>query len=219
MRTSSFVTLCYFSFHLVDLIFCSCPDNGIVAKASVDSSLPPGFTLSGNITLDFPLLLDLATSRLSGVNIVSGGRLVFSPQVALAKLTTDYVKISRGGSLEIGSEDCPFVGKAEIMLTGKRGSYSYVDGEKFISVHDGGVLEIHGQPKHSWTVLSRTVLLGPGPHTITVEDDVSSWGEGDQLVLASTDYDLDQAEVVTVTNCQARSCNISGKIHYPHFGR
>ena len=218
MSSDNFVTLSLLSFLHIGLIFCSCPDIGIAAKASVTSSLPPGFSLSGNVTLDFPLLLDIVTPRLSGVHIVSGGRLVFSPHVAQAKLTTDYVKINRGGSLEIGSEDCPFVGNAEILLTGKRGSYSSVDGEKYISVHDGGVLEIHGQPKHSWTVLSRTVMPGPGPHTITLEDDVSSWDDGDQLVLASTDYDLDQAEVVTVTNCQARSCNISGNIRYPHFG-
>ena len=142
MRSGNFVTLCYFSFQIVGHVLCSCPDNGIVAKASVDSSLPPGFTLSGNITLDFPLLLDLATPRLSGVHIVSGGRLVFSPQAVLAKLTTDYVKITKGGSLEIGSEDCPFAGNAEIVLTGKRGSYTSVDGEKYISVHDGGVLVV-----------------------------------------------------------------------------
>ena len=47
---------------------------------------------------------------------------------------------------------------------------------------------------------------------------MSSWSSGDKLVLASTDFDLDQAEVVTVQNCQAMTCRVSGKIQFPHFG-
>ena len=203
----------------VTVSFSICPHSGVVRKASDKSTWPSGFSINNkNVTLDFPILLDLETPRLDGLTIVSGGRLIFSPTASLAKLVTDYVKIESGGSLEIGSEDCPFEGQAEIILTGRRGSYQSVDGEKYISVHSGGSLEIHGQPKISWTKLSRTVSSGGSVHTIDVVDDVSSWSNGDQLVLASTDFDLNQAEVVTVEKCRGKSCNVRGNLKFSHFG-
>ena len=77
-------------------------------------------------------------------------------------LLVSLVQIEDGGSLEIGSSDCPFEGRAEILLTGeiktcllfstscfpgKRGSYNTDNGEKFIAVEAGGRLEIHGQQR------------------------------------------------------------------------
>ncbi len=50
---------------------------------------------------------------------MNGGRLVFDPNADLAKLISKYVLINDQGSLEIGSSTCEFVGKAEIMLSGK----------------------------------------------------------------------------------------------------
>ena len=200
---------------------CACPELGIHAVSSDTNSWPPGFRLSGgeNITLYFPLILDQETPRLSGLHIVAGGRLVFSPHGALAKLVTDYVVIDDGGSLEIGSENCPFVGQAEILLTGKKGSYDSIDGEKFISVHSGGRLEIHGEPKKAWTKLNKTIIRGEGLRSIHLVDDVSSWKKGDQLVLASTDYDLNQAEVVTVEACEKYTCELEeGLVKFDHFG-
>merc|ERR550519_568265 len=161
----------------------ACPHNGIVSKASDRNTWPSGFDLqSKKLTLNFPLLLDVETPRYDAVTIVSGGRMVFSPTATLAKLVTDYVMIEDGGSLEIGSEDCPFEGKAEILLTGKRGSYNTVDGEKFISVKKGGSLEIHGRLIVPWTKLTRTVSGGNSDQTINVVDDVSSWTAGDEIV-------------------------------------
>jgi hypothetical protein len=109
--------------------FSVCPHSGVSRKASDKSTWPSGFSINNkNVTLGFPILLDLETPRLVGLTIVSGGRLIFSPTASLAKLVTDYVRIESGGSLEIGSEDCPFEGQAEIILTGRRGSYQSVDG-------------------------------------------------------------------------------------------
>ena len=218
MKGGKIVTFFVFSWFLVKTSFSACPHLGIVSKASNENTWPSGFRLSGIVTLDFPLLLDMETPRLEGLHVVSGGKLVFSPNTGLAKLVTEFAKIENGGSVEIGSEDCPFGGNAEILLTGKRGSYTSVDGEKYISVHSGGSLEIHGQPKTSWTKLTKTVAPDGSVRTINVLDDVSSWVAGDQLVLASTDFDLNQAEVVTVEQCFGRSCNVTGNILYSHFG-
>ena len=97
--------------------------------------------LSSPIVLNFPLLLDRSSPRLPGIRIVAGGRLVFSPHAADASLTTDFiqvavfivvvplssfdlVQIEDGGSLEIGSSECPFEGRAEILLTGRKRPFS-----------------------------------------------------------------------------------------------
>lgn len=73
------------------------------------------------MTIDREILLDTATPRLGSVSIVSGGRLVFSPDEkdATVKLTANHVRIQDGGKMEIGSDDCRFKGKAEVLLTGE----------------------------------------------------------------------------------------------------
>ena len=73
---------------------------------------------SGAIEINEPILLDTETERLNHVVIGNGGRLVFDPTVPLAKLTSGKITIDDGGYLDIGSSDCPFSGKAEILLTG-----------------------------------------------------------------------------------------------------
>ena len=136
------------------------------------------------------------------MRIVAGGRLVFSPLVPEATLTTDFVQIEDGGSLEIGSEECPFSGSAEIVLTGREGSYTSDNGEKFIAVEKGGRLEIHGREKRSWTRLGATVVQGMESQTIQLQDDVTSWMRGDKLVIASSGG-VNEADEVMVEDCSA----------------
>ena len=70
------------------------------------------------MTIDKPILLNTETDRLASVTIVSGGKLIFDPQVNKSKLTTGSVLIDNGGEVWIGSSDCKFDGKAEVLLTG-----------------------------------------------------------------------------------------------------
>ena len=140
------------------------------------------------MTIDKPILLNTETDRLASVTIVSGGKLIFDPQTSLSKLTSGNVLIDDGGELWIGSSDCKFDGKAEVLLTGKsailhvilsinqqhdiesnisgsKDDDAEVDedfGQKFIGVKEGGSLEIHGKDKKSWSMLSKTVV----PHSL-----------------------------------------------------
>ena len=127
------------------------------------STWPEGLDLSSPIVLNFPLLLDRPSPRLPGIKIVAGGRLVFSPHAADASLTTDFiqvavfvvvvplssfVQIEDGGSLEIGSSECPFEGRAEILLTGRKRPFfqlhnGNVDCRQTWKVRDGQWREIH----------------------------------------------------------------------------
>ena len=94
------------------------------------------------------------------ITIASGGRLVFDPAIDPAtsplQLTANMIELT-GGELWIGSEDCPYTGDAEVLLTGKRDeSEGAPSVQKAVLVREG-VLEIHGKPKVSWTSLAATV--------------------------------------------------------------
>ena len=72
-----------------------------------------------DVVIDKPVLLSGETNRLASVTIVQGGKLVFDPTATpKAKLTSGNVLIEDGGGLWIGSSDCKFQGKAEVLLTG-----------------------------------------------------------------------------------------------------
>ena len=49
-------------------------------------------------------------------------------------------------------------------------------------------------------------------NTITVEDDASSWNVGDDIVIASTDFDFEQAERFKIVSVSGRDITISGDL-------
>ena len=68
-------------------------------------------------------------------------------------LRAKSIKIQNGGELWIGSRQCRYQGKADIVLYGNKEdmpSHSVV-GEKYLWTKADGTLEIHGKEKKSWT--------------------------------------------------------------------
>ncbi|KAI8511538.1 hypothetical protein Bbelb_106380, partial [Branchiostoma belcheri] len=60
-----------------------------------------------------------------------------------------------------------------------------------------------------------------GAYVINLKHDVTSWQPGDHIVLASTDYDMEQAEefqLLPCPECSAHQVKINGKARYTHFG-
>ncbi|CAH1264686.1 TMEM2 [Branchiostoma lanceolatum] len=60
-----------------------------------------------------------------------------------------------------------------------------------------------------------------GEYVINLKDDVSSWQPGDHIVLASTDYNMEQAEefqLLPCPECSSHQVKVSGQIKYTHFG-
>ena len=109
------------------------------------------------ITISTPVLLDVSPPSLDTLTIAAGGRLVFDPAAESLTLTANMVELTGGGELWIGSEDCPYTSDAEILLTGKRDeSEGAPSVQKAILVREG-VLEVHGEPKLSWTRLDATL--------------------------------------------------------------
>ena len=82
-----------------------------------------------------------------------------------------HIDVMDGGELHIGSPECRYNGKLDIEMFGTRAEQieheeNVLDKEKFcdhgfcgdiqkaILVHQGGLLEIHGTEKKSWTHLA-----------------------------------------------------------------
>jgi len=63
------------------------------------------------------ILIDGPTPSFHDVTINAGASLTFDPSI---DLTFRAANIYVDGSLEIGSEDCPYLGRLEITLTGKK---------------------------------------------------------------------------------------------------
>ena len=112
------------------------------------------------------LLLSGETARLKSLTIKNGARLIFDPDSAKVKLTSDHILVQDEGHFEVGGPNCPFEGQeAEILLTGERlgdgGQSGEVAGfgQKFLGVEAGGSVEIHGRVRGpAWTRLNRTLM-------------------------------------------------------------
>ncbi|XP_053374771.1 cell migration-inducing and hyaluronan-binding protein-like [Mercenaria mercenaria] len=108
-----------------------------------------------NLDISTQILLDETPAELHNITIKSGGALVFSPEV---KLELRARNIFVHGAMEIGSEECPYNQSLTITLTGTRQDHVHETNPKVILVQDGGTLEIHGEPRRSWTKLNKTIV-------------------------------------------------------------
>ncbi|XP_053374772.1 cell migration-inducing and hyaluronan-binding protein-like [Mercenaria mercenaria] len=108
-----------------------------------------------NLDISTQILLDESPASLHNITIKSNGSLIFSPKL---KLELRARNIFVHGSMEIGSEDCPYNESLTITLTGNRQEHVHETNPKVILVQDGGTLEIHGEPRRSWTKLNKTIV-------------------------------------------------------------
>ncbi len=63
---------------------------------------------------------------------------------------------------------------------------------------------MHSQKLYAQFFVEVAEIEGFGFYTIEVEDDVSSWRKNDKVVIASTDFDWEQAEVLTIESVDGK---------------
>ena len=80
----------------------------------------------------------------------------------------------------------------------------------------GGTLNLHGDRKHTWTKLAQTAAAGSTSIQVL---DAAGWRAGDEIVLASTDFDPRQAERRTISAIKANTITLDKKLDYMHFGK
>ena len=137
------------------------------------------------------VVLDVTTPALRSLTI--NGKLSFADNKDL-ELTTEWIMLH--GELEIGTEVKPHTRKATITLTdnvkdedmGGMGGNDRSDRGIMLM---GGTLNLHGDRQNTWTKLARTAEAGSNSIQVL---NAAGWRVGDEIVLASTDFDPRQAE-------------------------
>ena len=158
------------------------------------------------------VLLDVSPPALGGVTIE--GKLSFANTADL-ELTTEWVMLH--GELEIGTEAAPHTRKATITLTNNvKDEEPMKDmGDRGIMI-TGGTLNLHGSQKNAWTKLAATAAAGSTSIQVL---DAAGWRVGDEIVLASTDFDPRQAERRTIAAVKGNTLTLDKKLDYMHFGK
>jgi hypothetical protein len=163
------------------------------------------------------VILDVSPPALAGLAI--DGKLTFANNADL-ELTTEWIMLH--GELEIGTEARPHTRKATITFTnnvkdedisGTGGTNDRVDRGIMLM---GGTLNLHGDRTHTWTRLAQTAAAGSTSIQVV---DASGWRAGDEIVLASTDFDPRQAERRTIAAVKGDTITLDRALEYMHFGK
>lgn len=133
-------------------------------------------------------------------------------------LSSHFILVSGSGAkFQWGSSSQPYLKKGVITLKHDPNIAVVGMGFKFLGARLGGTVEIHGKPKVSWTKLSNSA--GVGATSISLVDPVNTWEVGDEIVIASTDFDPHQAETRTLTSVGSNSVAFSGGLQNMHYGK
>src|SRR6478609_634859 len=161
---------------------------------------------------DKDMVLDVSPPALGGLSI--DGKLTFSNNADL-ELTTEWIMVH--GELAIGSEASPYTRKATITLT------NTVTGEDVMGgmgdrgiLLAGGTLNLHGDRKNTWSRLASTANAGSTSIKVL---NAAEWRVGDEIVLASTDFDPRQAERRNIAAISGNTVTLDRKLEYMHFGK
>jgi cell migration-inducing and hyaluronan-binding protein len=157
------------------------------------------------------VVLDVNTPALAGVTV--NGKLSFA-NTADIELTTEWILVH--GELAIGSETAPHTRKATITLTNSIKDEEIMEmGDRGIMIM-GGTLNLHGDRTNTWTKLAATANTGATSIQVLNAD---GWRVGDEIVLASTDFDPRQAERRTIAAISGNTITLDKKLDYMHFGK
>ncbi len=156
------------------------------------------------------VVLDVSTAPLGGMNL--DGTLRFS-DAADVELTTEWVLLR--GELQAGTETDPHTRNATVTLTDN------IPDENINGMGDrgilivGGTLNLHGDRENAWTKLAETAEAGATRIEVL---DASEWRAGDEIVLASTDFNPRQAERRHITRVRGNVITLDEPLEYMHFG-
>lgn len=190
--------------------------------------VPPGATL----------VLD-ADAALGGLVVQGSLQVQDGTDIELA---SDWVAVVGGGQFVVGTEEEPHTSDFTLTLTGDDPTQDVniseilmMSGQMMMPGMDemvlqnqdaflmvmgeGSRLDLHGADaaKTSWTQLDGTAEAGATSFTLA---DPSGWEVGDTIAIASTDFDMNQAEELTVTGVSddGRTITFEPPLEYMHYG-
>jgi cell migration-inducing and hyaluronan-binding protein len=157
------------------------------------------------------VVLDVSPPALNGIRL--NGKLSFSDDADL-ELTTEWIELH--GELQIGTEARPHTRNATITLTDNVKGEDIMAGmgDRGIMIV-GGTLNLHGDRENAWTKLSETAEAGSTRIEVL---DASQWRVGDEIVLASTDFNPRQAERRHIAAIRGDTITLDQPLEYMHYG-
>ncbi|MES2890144.1 MAG: G8 domain-containing protein [Pseudomonadota bacterium] len=131
------------------------------------------------------------------------------------KVNARYILVT--GRLECGTAIAPFLHKLTVTLTGNSTTENIGDmGSKFLGAMNGGAIDLFGKPNAvTWTQLATTATAGATQVTVRASP---GWAVGDQIVIASTTRDMNQAEVRTITAISGATLTLNQALAHRHQG-
>src|SRR6476620_5901922 len=176
----------------------------------------PGKDAVVTIEKDMNVVLDVSQMPLRSLTI--NGKLSFVDNKDL-ELSTEWIMVH--GELEIGTEAKPHTRKATITLTDnvKDEDFGGLGGkdrsDRGIMLM-GGTLNLHGDRQNTWTKLARTAEADSNSIQVL---NAAGWRVGDEIVLASTDFNPRQAERRTISAIRGNTITLDKKLDFMHFGK
>jgi hypothetical protein len=163
------------------------------------------------IARDVDMTLDVSPPALRSLTVQGALRFADDRDISL---TTEWIYVP-GGELEIGTEAQPYTHNASITFTDQ------VKDENINTMGDRGImmlrgtLNLHGNRGHTWSKLTATAAAGATSIEVL---DATGWRVGDEIVLASTDFNPRQAERRTITAVEGNTLRFAQPLEYMHFG-
>ena len=163
------------------------------------------------------IIVDVPVPKLGRVTVLGG--LELSDEMN-HRFEADLILILELGRFVVGFPETPFQHRADIVLHGDKTTPVYrlpndgpVVGSKAIGVL--GQLILTGRPRSpTWTFLQTTV--NPGSNQLTLVEPVD-WMPGEEIVISSTTFEANQAEVFTITEVSGARVTINGTFSYRHL--
>jgi cell migration-inducing and hyaluronan-binding protein len=164
-----------------------------------------------SVVIPAGLAVELDTTPPALHSLTIEGSLVFGSRDF--DLVTGWILVN--GLLQAGSEAHPWNHRAHVTLTGSPGDANIAGmGNKMIGVN--GRIELHGETRGGWTHLNQTAAAGAT--TIQLERN-PGWRTGDRLVLASSDYNQNQAEQALIAGVSGTTVTLTAPLAHAHFGQ
>ena len=148
-----------------------------------------------------------------------GGSLIFDDNQDV-ELQAEYIIITGGGKLVIGTENKPFMHKATITMHGNCRSIELpIYGSKVIALRNG-TIDMHGSPVGvTWTRISQTASANS--NQIVLKEPVV-WPLNSQIVIATTGnkFSPGQSEVKIIVSKSSdnRTLTLDSPLQFTHLG-
>lgn len=187
----------------------------VLAPGGQDAEFADGLTIAAG-----ERVLLAGTARVTGGVTIRGT--LFLASNTSSTLSADWVVVESGGTLQAGSAACPVPAGVTATIELRDGTEHPTAGRKALAVLAGGTLELHGAKglAQPWARLAATAARGATTLQLDRPVEAAGWAAGDELALASTDYDPYQTERVTIkaVGGGGRLLQVSPPLRFMHYG-